>query len=113
MRFRISLFIIAILAIITVIGCSETVTGIRWAENIEAGKEQAQAEEKPLMVYYSADWDELSEKFEEDVLANSEVKAAVDKIVLKETNNVLTTMEKIKMAMIISTRVKPGGNFEF
>ncbi|MCP4231123.1 MAG: co-chaperone YbbN, partial [bacterium] len=81
MLFRISLFIIAILALLTVIGCSKTVTGIKWAENIEAGKEQARADEKPLMVYYSADWDELSEKFEEDVLANSEVKAAVDKIV--------------------------------
>jgi thioredoxin-related protein len=62
-------------------GCTKTVTGIGWAEDIEAGKEQAQAEEKPLMVYYSADWDELSEKFEEDVLTNSEVKSTIEKLV--------------------------------
>ncbi len=62
-------------------GCAKEVTGIGWAEDIEAGKEQAQAEEKPLMVYYSADWDELSEKFEKDVLANSEVKSTIEKIV--------------------------------
>lgn len=78
---RISYCLIVLISLALLSGCAKTVTGIGWVEDIEAGKEQAQAEEKPLMVYYSADWDELSEKFEKDVLANSEVKSTIEKIV--------------------------------
>jgi thioredoxin-related protein len=81
MRFKISLSLAVIIALMAVIGCSKTLPGINWAENLEAGKERAKTEEKPLMVYYSADWDELSEDFEKDVLADSEIRTALDKIV--------------------------------
>ncbi len=48
--------------------------GVTWLESMEEGKEQASAEDKNLVVYYSADWSKMSAKFETDVLANAEVK---------------------------------------
>jgi len=78
---RISYCLILLTSTALLPGCTKTVPGINWIEDIEAGKELAQAEEKPLMVYYSADWDELSEKFEDDVLADSAVKATLEKLV--------------------------------
>jgi thioredoxin-related protein len=57
------------------IGCAkrggESVT---WLKSMDEGKEQASAEDKNLMVYYSGDSNEMSDKFEDDVLANAEVK---------------------------------------
>ncbi len=78
---RILFYLVIIGALILLSGCAKEIPGIDWVEDLETGKELAQAEDKPLMVYYSADWDELSEKFEKDVLTDTDVRAAIDKII--------------------------------
>jgi thioredoxin-related protein len=47
---------------------------ITWLKSMDEGKEQASAEDKNLVVFYSADWSKMSDKFEDEVLANAEVK---------------------------------------
>ncbi|NIT35374.1 MAG: tetratricopeptide repeat protein [candidate division Zixibacteria bacterium] len=47
--------------------------GITWLKSMDEGKEQASAEGKNLVAYYSADWSKMSDKFEDEVLANAEV----------------------------------------
>ncbi|MEE8639786.1 MAG: tetratricopeptide repeat protein [bacterium] len=47
--------------------------GIAWLSSMDEGKERAEAEDKNLVVYYSADWSKLSEQFEYDVLENADV----------------------------------------
>jgi TolA-binding protein len=48
--------------------------GIAWLSSMDEGKERAEAEDKNLVVYYSADWSKMSEQFEYDVLENADVR---------------------------------------
>ena len=55
-------------------GCGKKDAGaVKWLTSMEDGKSAASAEEKHLVVYYSADWSKMSEQFEDDVLDNEEV----------------------------------------
>jgi len=57
------------------IGCGKKGgEGIAWLTSMEEGKERASAEDRNLVVYYSADWSKMSEQFEYDVLENAEVR---------------------------------------
>lgn len=70
------------LSVFAFTGCARKEVGsIQWLKTMDAGIEQAEELKKPLMVYYSADWEELSEDFERDVLADPEVVAASEKFV--------------------------------
>jgi len=56
-------------------GCGKKDAGaVKWLTSMEDGKSTASAEEKHLVVYYSADWSKMSEQFEDDVLDNEEVR---------------------------------------
>jgi tetratricopeptide (TPR) repeat protein len=49
--------------------------GVHWLKTMDEGKAAATEEGKPLLVYYSADWNKMSEQFEEETLRNAAVEA--------------------------------------
>ncbi|MGD8717816.1 MAG: thioredoxin family protein [Candidatus Zixiibacteriota bacterium] len=80
---KISVIISAILVATALLfwGCGTTdQPTVKWLSSMEEGKEKATSEKKHLLVYYSADWSKMSERFEDDVLddATVEEKLAAD-----------------------------------
>jgi len=64
------------------VGCAKESFSGKWLKTMEEGKDAATEQDRPLLVYYSADWNELSEEFEDTVLADPDVRTELDGFVI-------------------------------
>jgi TolA-binding protein len=60
------------------IGCVKESFSGKWLKTMDEGKDAAVEKGQPLLVYYSADWNELSEEFEDTVLINPNVRTELE-----------------------------------
>jgi TolA-binding protein len=76
--------IAAALAIILVlsVGCAKESFSSKWLKTMDEGKETAVEENRTLLVYYSADWNELSKEFEDTVLIDPDVRTELEGFVI-------------------------------
>jgi thioredoxin-related protein len=64
------------------VGCAKESFSGGWLKTMEEGKDAATEQDKPLLVYYSADSIELSEEFEDTVLTDPDVRTELDGFVI-------------------------------
>jgi thioredoxin-related protein len=76
------LALISIFALALSVGCEKESFSSKWLKTMEEGKDAATEQDKPLLVYYSADWNELSEEFEDTVLTDPDVRTELDGFVI-------------------------------
>jgi TolA-binding protein len=75
-----ALILISILALS--VGCAKESFSGKWLKTMEEGKTAATEKDQPLLVYYSADWNKLSEEFEDTVLTDPDVRTELDGFVM-------------------------------
>jgi TolA-binding protein len=72
---KVAVIVLLACAALLCAGCGKKdADAVKWLTSMEDGKSAASADEKHLVVYYSADWSKMSEQFEDDVLDNEEVR---------------------------------------
>ncbi|UCE27776.1 MAG: tetratricopeptide repeat protein [Candidatus Coatesbacteria bacterium] len=76
------LALILLFALALSVGCGKESFSSKWLKTMEEGKDAATEQNKPLLVYYSADWNELSEEFEDTVLTDPDVRTELDAYVM-------------------------------
>ncbi len=64
------------------VGCAKESFSSKWLKTMEEGKDAATEKDQSLLVYYSADWNELSEEFEDTVLTDPDVRTELDGFVI-------------------------------
>lgn len=64
------------------VGCAKESFSGEWLKTMEEGKDAATEQDKPLLVYYSADSIELSEEFEDTVFTDPDVRTELDGFVI-------------------------------
>jgi len=74
--------LISIFALALSVGCEKESFSSKWLKTMEEGKDAATEKNQPLLVYYSADWNELSEEFEDTVLTDPDVRTELDGFVM-------------------------------
>jgi len=53
--------------------------GLTWSRSLDASLQKAQAEDKPVMIYFWAIWCQYCAKFQSDTLGNPQVKEILEK----------------------------------